>query len=1291
MVNTGSISRATSAKPAAVSQVERVLSNTASPPNVSISHRRSSPQTPIVDDFNSNRRNVVVEDVIDDDDANADANQLSDESARIADAVGTNRAADNVRVAAANRKSSPNARKHSNTTPARRTQSADAVSKKQKVPSRAQSGISLSEGARRKIPFNTATLSPAAKFALVRRMRSPAPSTIASRAAHTLKRRNRTASPAARKRVHVEDGHLVVTDDDDGDENVTPTRRSPTARIPIQTSVRTNPGGGATINIANTPQSLNTRNTSITVDSNFIHVDVGADQSAHTETNNISSEHIADDIDEQHALVEQRPFMEVIMAEAKKKRTQHMTDEFCNHLKNYIRDPSYINSPNVSDAMRRKIIRHCRYHRYSFMVRDKIDENGVKRPVSVLVEHPTTKLQRKRNTYTTSEPLEVVPLSEIEMALRYVHVVLCHHAGQDATWRAVTSLLCRIPRDWCREYCARCRVCAIRARKVHKTPLNPIITKHILYRIVIDTIDLSHCAVNGFRYIFYAVDHFSKFHWALVTQTKEAVHAVRLFQIIFSSFGPSKFVQCDNGREFRNRILQAYLASWNCKLIFSRVRHPQTNGAIERANGHLKVQIHKWREEHAGQDNDWPSAVYQLVHAINCTRHTTTKYIPYEIIYNRRSLFYSLGLSALTTDTSQNPIIDDDDEISETDNDDRDNSQQNHQTNDIMNDDDQNINLDDEFADMEDDFVRDAIGLDDTTNNNHNNTNNTNHDNNTNNNNHHTTNRVIINDGSDSYIFHNDDDEHKYTTNRDDQMPPADNVGNGQENTEAVRSDEHLGDLNINHFGPLGQRCHALLNVNSICFVRWGCFGRGLCSTSALYTAYNNRAVTPIQARALRAQMLADITSLGARWYDECCPVGSLPYQAFIDDLNAHGESMGMEFFYVASRLLGVNIYVVHVMIETDYEFVSDRQASPSEKESVSVVVELANKDSQLVHDETIAIYHRHRTTITRLPPPSQPTQVEGGHYEALVQAPIQSRSPWPTNHPATVQLEAARRNTAAYANTVYAAAKMKALYDRNRRVKIFKVGDVVVVAVPAKLRKKSNAALNFPAIIVDVQPVANGRDQRYRVMTTKGVVTNTMSAEDLVQRRAHSYPELTSMNIDDWQLEPTISMQQAYADANTLTNISNDGARSIPTSNIQHTTTTTTNDTSEPSSSSSSSDNEVSETSDSDDDDDNDDIDMLTPDTRNKIPATQTTPSTGTSALSSSSAASIIRPLYIVKANKPTSKQRKYQVAWGTVAVPSSQPDIVLSKTWESADWFSRFTDRLSLLNAFTESEELP
>ena len=215
----------------------------------------------------------------------------------------------------------------------------------------------------------------------------------------------------------------------------------------------------------------------------------------------------------------------------------------------------------------------------------------------------------------------VVRFSDIEKVIRHVHVVIGKHCGQDATWRHIMDHFTNIRREWVREFCHRCRVCSMRSRRFHKAPLIPIITQHILNKIVVDTVDLMDAAYGGYRYIFYAVDHHTKFHWAYVTKTKHAKNAVLLFKFIFQFFGPSKFVQCDNGKEFRNKSLLAYLKSWNSKLIFSRVRHPQTNGAIERANGHLKTQVFKWCAENAGTNPDWPSAVDQIVHVINCSRH----------------------------------------------------------------------------------------------------------------------------------------------------------------------------------------------------------------------------------------------------------------------------------------------------------------------------------------------------------------------------------------------------------------------------------------------------------------------------------------------------------------------------------------------------------------------------------------------------------------------------------------------------------------------------------------------
>ena len=47
------------------------------------------------------------------------------------------------------------------------------------------------------------------------------------------------------------------------------------------------------------------------------------------------------------------------------------------------------------------------------------------------------------------------------------------------------------------------------------------------------------------------------------------------------NYGKCKIFQTDNGTEFKNVELKTFLANEGIKQVFSRVYHPQSNGAIE--------------------------------------------------------------------------------------------------------------------------------------------------------------------------------------------------------------------------------------------------------------------------------------------------------------------------------------------------------------------------------------------------------------------------------------------------------------------------------------------------------------------------------------------------------------------------------------------------------------------------------------------------------------------------------------------------------------------------------------
>jgi hypothetical protein len=161
----------------------------------------------------------------------------------------------------------------------------------------------------------------------------------------------------------------------------------------------------------------------------------------------------------------------------------------------------------------------------------------------------------------------------------------------------------------------------------------PIRSDGFFERLQIDLVDTRHnkCTNDGrtYAWIAHVIDHFSKYNvlWAQDHKTADEVvrgllFCIYLFKNVFAFFGCLAILQSDNGLEFRNSLMLKLVKSWdgNCKVVYGRPRHPQSQGLVEQSNGTMERMISAMTKQF--NDNNWvaflPKIMYNMNTQLNC-------------------------------------------------------------------------------------------------------------------------------------------------------------------------------------------------------------------------------------------------------------------------------------------------------------------------------------------------------------------------------------------------------------------------------------------------------------------------------------------------------------------------------------------------------------------------------------------------------------------------------------------------------------------------------------------------
>ena len=182
------------------------------------------------------------------------------------------------------------------------------------------------------------------------------------------------------------------------------------------------------------------------------------------------------------------------------------------------------------------------------------------------------------------------------------------------------------------QHVQQCTRCLRRKTPSHVAPLQPIHVTQPLELVHMDYLSLEPSKGN-IENVLVITDHFTRYALAYPSKTQTAQATARiLWDNFICHYGfPEKFIS-DQGRNFESDLIKELCKIAGVKKLHTTPYHPQGNGQCEGFNSTLCNMLGTLSEE---EKSDWKSYLGCMTHAYNCTKHASTTYSPYYLMFGR--------------------------------------------------------------------------------------------------------------------------------------------------------------------------------------------------------------------------------------------------------------------------------------------------------------------------------------------------------------------------------------------------------------------------------------------------------------------------------------------------------------------------------------------------------------------------------------------------------------------------------------------------------------------------------